>query len=153
MLASVVFIFATLWVPYRGLLVYNSFATINKQRPFLDLWYLMFAKTWVYMNWEVVYSYVLNNRDRKFAYFPYWTFTILRIRLKRPVIITQLRFIQGVWWRLFFFQALSTGYNTWSMMARLDLFYSKHLSFRDISIKSVEISSKCQNFSSFFSNC
>ena len=51
MLACVVFIFATLWVPYRGLLVYNSFATMNGVLPFLDLWYLMFAKTCVYMNW------------------------------------------------------------------------------------------------------
>ncbi len=51
MLACVVFIFATLWVPYRGLLVYNSFATMHQMDPFLDLWYLMFAKTCVYMNW------------------------------------------------------------------------------------------------------
>ena len=51
MLACVVTIFATLWLPYRGLLVYNSFATMNDLPPFLDLWYLMFAKTCIYMNW------------------------------------------------------------------------------------------------------
>ena len=51
MLACVVTIFATLWVPYRGLLVYNSFATMYDSPPFLDLWYLMFAKTCIYMNW------------------------------------------------------------------------------------------------------
>jgi len=53
MLACVVVIFATLWVPYRGLLVYNSFATMSDLPPFLDLWYLMFAKTCIYMNWQV----------------------------------------------------------------------------------------------------
>ncbi len=51
MLACVVVIFATLWVPYRGLLVYNSFATMNNLPPYLDLWYLMFAKTCIFMNW------------------------------------------------------------------------------------------------------
>ncbi len=51
MLACVNVIFATLWVPYRGLLVYNSFATIMEQPAFMDLWYLMFAKTCIYMNW------------------------------------------------------------------------------------------------------
>ena len=51
MLACVVFIFATLWVPYRGVLVFNSFSTMTGKEPFMDLWYLMFAKTCVYMNW------------------------------------------------------------------------------------------------------
>jgi hypothetical protein len=35
MLACVVFIFATLWVPYRGMLVYNTF---NAGSPYMDLW-------------------------------------------------------------------------------------------------------------------
>ena len=48
MLACVVFIFATLWVPYRGMLVYNTF---NAGSPYMDLWFLMFAKTCIYMNW------------------------------------------------------------------------------------------------------
>ena len=47
---------------------------------------------------------------------------------------------------VFFFEPLSTDYNTCSMMAGLDLFYSKHLSFWDFRIKSTEISSKWQNF-------
>ena len=47
MLACVVMIFATLWLPYRGMLVYNSFV----KKPFFDLWYLMFAKTCIYINW------------------------------------------------------------------------------------------------------
>ena len=48
MLACVVSIFATLWVPYRGMLVYNTF---NAGSPYMDLWFLMFAKTCIYMNW------------------------------------------------------------------------------------------------------
>ena len=50
MLACVVCIFATLWVPYRGLMVYNTFAPMYKIAPFMDLWYLMFAKTCIYIN-------------------------------------------------------------------------------------------------------
>jgi thyrotropin-releasing hormone receptor len=51
MLACVDVIFATLWLPYRGLLVYNSFATMTVKPAYMDLWYLMFAKTCIYMNW------------------------------------------------------------------------------------------------------
>lgn len=51
MLACVVLIFATLWLPYRGMLVYNSLRTIYEKEPFMDLWYLMFAKSCIYMNW------------------------------------------------------------------------------------------------------
>ena len=50
MLACVVLIFATLWVPYRGMLVYNTITAMNKMKPFMDLWYLMFAKTCIYIN-------------------------------------------------------------------------------------------------------
>ncbi|XP_035701973.1 thyrotropin-releasing hormone receptor [Folsomia candida] len=46
MLCMVVIIFAILWLPYRGLLVYNSFA----QEKFMDLWFLIFAKTCVFIN-------------------------------------------------------------------------------------------------------
>lgn len=46
----VVVIFATLWLPYRGMLVYNSFATMYSSPTFMDLWFLMFAKTCVYIN-------------------------------------------------------------------------------------------------------
>ena len=51
----------------------------------------------------------------------------------------------GCLFRLGIFQPLSTGYNTCSMNARLDLFYSKHLYFCDFRIKSTEILSKWQN--------
>lgn len=50
MLVVVVVIFATLWLPYRGMLVYNSFATMHSKPSFMDLWFLMFAKTCVYIN-------------------------------------------------------------------------------------------------------
>ena len=46
MLAVVVGMFATLWMPYRVYVVYNSFA---KQR-YQDLWFLLFCRIMVYMN-------------------------------------------------------------------------------------------------------
>lgn len=50
MLAMVVAVFATLWLPYRGLLVYNSFAILLDKEKYMDLWFLMFAKTCVFIN-------------------------------------------------------------------------------------------------------
>ncbi|KAI1309464.1 Thyrotropin-releasing hormone receptor [Halotydeus destructor] len=46
MLVVVVAVFATLWLPYRALLVYNSFA---KER-YMELWFLMFCKTMIFVN-------------------------------------------------------------------------------------------------------
>ncbi|XP_064467064.1 thyrotropin-releasing hormone receptor-like [Ornithodoros turicata] len=46
MLVVVVALFATLWLPYRVLLVYNSFA----QHRYMELWYLMFCKTMIFIN-------------------------------------------------------------------------------------------------------
>ncbi|OQR75723.1 thyrotropin-releasing hormone receptor-like [Tropilaelaps mercedesae] len=46
MLIVVVVLFATLWLPYRVLLVYNSFAS----KPYLELWYLMLCKTLIFVN-------------------------------------------------------------------------------------------------------
>lgn len=46
MLIVVVTVFATLWLPYRSLLVYNSFA----ETSYMELWYLMFCKTMIYAN-------------------------------------------------------------------------------------------------------
>ena len=51
MLFVIVVIFVTLWGPYRIMLVYNSLSTMFGGRAFMDLWYLMFAKTCIYMNW------------------------------------------------------------------------------------------------------
>ncbi|XP_054165095.1 thyrotropin-releasing hormone receptor-like [Oppia nitens] len=46
MLVVVVAVFATLWLPYRALVVYNSFA----DPVYMELWYLMFAKTMIFVN-------------------------------------------------------------------------------------------------------
>ncbi|XP_041376736.1 thyrotropin-releasing hormone receptor-like [Gigantopelta aegis] len=46
MLAVIVLVFATLWMPYRVMVVYNSFAS-NK---YVDLWFLLFSRTMVYAN-------------------------------------------------------------------------------------------------------
>jgi thyrotropin-releasing hormone receptor len=50
MLVMVVVIFAVLWLPYRGMVVYNSFQAMFGQETFMDLWFLMLAKTCVYIN-------------------------------------------------------------------------------------------------------
>lgn len=50
MLIIVVAIFAILWLPHRGLLVYNTLAAYYHFPLFLDLWFLMFAKTCIYIN-------------------------------------------------------------------------------------------------------
>jgi thyrotropin-releasing hormone receptor len=50
MLIVVVVVFAALWLPYRGMLVYNSFAMMFEKERFMDLWFLMFAKTCVFIN-------------------------------------------------------------------------------------------------------
>ena len=51
MLIVVVTIFALLWLPHRGMLVYNTVAALNKSLdPYMDLWFLMFAKTCIYIN-------------------------------------------------------------------------------------------------------
>ncbi|XP_054711096.1 thyrotropin-releasing hormone receptor-like [Uloborus diversus] len=46
MLAVVVAVFATLWLPYRVLVVYNSFA----KHRYMELWFLMFCKTMIFIN-------------------------------------------------------------------------------------------------------
>ncbi|XP_013780780.2 thyrotropin-releasing hormone receptor-like [Limulus polyphemus] len=46
MLAVVVALFATLWLPYRALVVYNSFAVHRYMEP----WFLMFCKTMIFIN-------------------------------------------------------------------------------------------------------
>ncbi|KAK9510175.1 hypothetical protein O3M35_005016 [Rhynocoris fuscipes] len=65
MLAVVVAVFAVLWLPYRGLLVYNSFMTLFEKSPFMDLWYLMFAKTCVYIN-SAINPFLYNAMSIKF---------------------------------------------------------------------------------------
>ena len=50
MLIIVVAIFAILWLPHRGLLVYNTLAAYYDYPVYMDLWFLMFAKTCIYIN-------------------------------------------------------------------------------------------------------
>ena len=50
MLIIVVAIFAILWLPNRGLLVYNTLAAYYEYETYMDLWFLMFAKTCIYIN-------------------------------------------------------------------------------------------------------
>ena len=50
MLIIVVAIFAILWLPHRGLLVYNTLAAYYDYPGYMDLWFLMFAKTCIYIN-------------------------------------------------------------------------------------------------------
>ena len=50
MLIVVVAIFALLWLPHRGMLVFNTVAALNESPLYMDLWFLMFAKTCIYIN-------------------------------------------------------------------------------------------------------
>ncbi|XP_055340675.1 thyrotropin-releasing hormone receptor-like [Paramacrobiotus metropolitanus] len=62
MLVVVVASFAILWLPYRGLLVYNSIS----KKPYMDMYYVLFAKTLVYCNSAInpfLYT-VLSKRFR-----------------------------------------------------------------------------------------
>ena len=43
MLIAVVTIFATLWLPHRGMLVYNTVAALHGLPRYMDLWFLMVA--------------------------------------------------------------------------------------------------------------
>ena len=46
MLAIIVTVFMTTWMPYRIMVVYNSFA----KNKYMDLWFLLFSRTMVYIN-------------------------------------------------------------------------------------------------------
>ncbi|OQV17701.1 putative Thyrotropin-releasing hormone receptor [Hypsibius exemplaris] len=46
MMVVIVVMFAVSWLPFRGLLLYNTFAS----EPWLDMWFLLFAKTLIYLN-------------------------------------------------------------------------------------------------------
>ncbi|XP_014663378.1 PREDICTED: thyrotropin-releasing hormone receptor-like [Priapulus caudatus] len=50
MLVVVVVLFAILWMPYRFILVYNSFRSLANKSQLQDYWYFMFAKTLIYIN-------------------------------------------------------------------------------------------------------
>ena len=67
MLIAVVTIFATLWLPWRGLMVYNTVAALTTGGTFMDLWYLMFAKTCIYIN-SAINPILYNALSTKFRH-------------------------------------------------------------------------------------
>ncbi|XP_069114462.1 thyrotropin-releasing hormone receptor-like [Argopecten irradians] len=46
MLIVIVGVFATLWLPYRAMVVYNSFS----KQQYLDIWFLLFCRVMIYIN-------------------------------------------------------------------------------------------------------
>jgi len=63
MLAVVVCVFAVLWLPYRGLLVYNSFFAAS---PYHDLWFMLFCRLMVYAN-SAINPILYNAMSVKFC--------------------------------------------------------------------------------------
>ncbi|XP_054462339.1 thyrotropin-releasing hormone receptor b [Anoplopoma fimbria] len=61
MLAVVVILFATLWMPYRTLVVVNSFL----DRAYLDSWFLLFCRVCIYLN-SAVNPVIYNAMSQKF---------------------------------------------------------------------------------------
>lgn len=61
MLAVVVVLFAVLWMPYRTLVVVNSFL----DQPYLDRWFLLFCRTCVYLN-SAINPLIYNAMSQKF---------------------------------------------------------------------------------------
>ncbi|KAL0166573.1 hypothetical protein M9458_038417, partial [Cirrhinus mrigala] len=60
MLAVVVILFAVLWMPYRTLVVVNSFL----QEAYLDTWFLLFCRTCVYLN-SAINPLIYNAMSQK----------------------------------------------------------------------------------------
>ncbi|NXX41688.1 TRFR protein, partial [Tricholaema leucomelas] len=61
MLAVVVVLFALLWLPYRTLVVVNSFV----DPPYLNIWFLLFCRLCIYLN-SAVNPIIYNLMSRKF---------------------------------------------------------------------------------------
>ncbi|XP_057684025.1 thyrotropin-releasing hormone receptor-like [Corythoichthys intestinalis] len=61
MLAVVVILFAALWMPYRTLVVVNSFL----DRPYLNNWFLLFCRVCVYLN-SAINPLIYNAMSQKF---------------------------------------------------------------------------------------
>jgi thyrotropin-releasing hormone receptor len=68
MLIVIVVLFAVAWLPFRGLLVHNAF--VNE--PWLDIWYVLFAKTLIYAN-SAMNPYLYNAMSRRFRLAVYRT--------------------------------------------------------------------------------
>ncbi|XP_062848380.1 thyrotropin-releasing hormone receptor [Trichomycterus rosablanca] len=61
MLAVVVILFALLWMPYRTLVVVNSFL----KEPYLDTWFLIFCRLCIYLN-SAINPVIYNAMSQKF---------------------------------------------------------------------------------------
>lgn len=61
MLAVVVILFALLWMPYRTLVVVNSFL----DNAYLDAWFLLFCRLCIYLN-SAINPVVYNAMSQKF---------------------------------------------------------------------------------------
>ncbi|XP_005159153.1 thyrotropin releasing hormone receptor 2 isoform X1 [Danio rerio] len=61
MLAVVVVLFALLWMPYRTLVLINSFVST----PYLDSWFILFCRTCIYAN-SAINPVVYNLMSQKF---------------------------------------------------------------------------------------
>lgn len=61
MLAVVVILFALLWMPYRTLVLINSFVSA----PYLDSWFLLFCRTCIYAN-SAINPVIYNVMSQKF---------------------------------------------------------------------------------------
>ncbi|XP_036400125.1 thyrotropin releasing hormone receptor 2 [Megalops cyprinoides] len=61
MLAVVVVLFALLWMPYRTLVLVNSFVAT----PYLDAWFLLFCRTCIYAN-SAINPVVYNLMSQRF---------------------------------------------------------------------------------------
>lgn len=61
MLAVVVILFALLWMPYRTLVVVNSFT----DPPYLNIWLLLFCRMCIYLN-SAINPIIYNLMSQKF---------------------------------------------------------------------------------------
>lgn len=61
MLAVVVALFAMLWLPYRTLVVVNSFV----DPPYLNTWFLLFCRLCIYLN-SAINPIIYNLMSQKF---------------------------------------------------------------------------------------
>ncbi|CAL8262751.1 unnamed protein product [Merluccius merluccius] len=61
MLAVVVILFALLWMPYRTLVLINSFVST----PYLDDWFILFCRTCIYAN-SAINPVIYNAMSQKF---------------------------------------------------------------------------------------
>uniref|UniRef100_A0A3P8UJQ0 Thyrotropin-releasing hormone receptor n=1 Tax=Cynoglossus semilaevis TaxID=244447 RepID=A0A3P8UJQ0_CYNSE len=63
MLAMVVVLFALLWMPYRTLVLINSFVST----PYLDAWFLLFCRTCIYAN-SAINPVIYNAMSQRFRF-------------------------------------------------------------------------------------